>query len=77
MVTQDGLSLLAAVDSLGWGVCQEVLTKSWLGSDGNIWLIALLVLVVLSPGWWSTRWGRHLASSSVILVNGLGRSQTM
>ena len=27
MGTQEGLSLLTAIDSLGWGVCQEVLTN--------------------------------------------------
>ena len=51
---------------------------SQLGSGENIWLIASLGLncpPLLSGGLLAER--EHLASSSVILASGLGRSQTL
>jgi len=55
MVIWEGLSLLTAIDSLGWGVCQEVLpdVSAQLGwkhsADSITWS-----LLSSSPIWWST-----------------------
>ena len=57
-------SRLAAVDSLGWGACQEVLTdvSAWLGQKHLAYSITWSQLSS-SPIWWST--GQERASGFI------------
>ena len=74
MVTQEVLSLLAAKDSLGWGVGQEVLTNvsAQLRQKHLANSITWSQLSFPSGGLLSGR--EHLALLNVFPVNGLGRS---
>jgi len=78
MVTSGGLSLLTAMDLLGWGVCQEYQLMSWLALRqkclGNSITWSQLSSL-MSGGLLSGR--GHLASLSVILVDGLRESRTV